>query len=208
MSTYFLISGSSLTPGTTLPQTPTTPLCHAFLEGENTFYWPYSNDFDVYVHVPVTHSFSTMKIVGISTIARSDHHVAQTREFECTKVVVPEVIDRGELQNFAVCNYVYPSIPRSERSGGCTWHATCSWALCEERSEAAQLFWHMAWYISNLMYSVVVFSPYVMHYVGTKNVAKELAKITKGHVKEIRLGLLSLQINVSFKCVLHVCMYV
>ena len=37
MSTYFLISGSSLTPGTTLPQTPTTPLCHAFLEGENTF---------------------------------------------------------------------------------------------------------------------------------------------------------------------------
>ena len=37
MSTYFLISGSSLTLGTTLPQTPTTPLCHAFLEGENTF---------------------------------------------------------------------------------------------------------------------------------------------------------------------------
>ena len=34
------------------------------------------------------------------------------------------------------------------------------------------------------MYSVVVFSPYVMHYVGTKNVAKELAKITKGSMKD------------------------
>ena len=42
--------------------------------------------------------YSTMKIVGISTISRGEHHVAQTRELECTKVVVPQVIARGRLQ--------------------------------------------------------------------------------------------------------------
>ena len=42
--------------------------------------------------------YSTMKIVGISTISRGEHHVAQTREQECTKVVVPQVIARGKLQ--------------------------------------------------------------------------------------------------------------
>ena len=36
-----------------------------------------------------------MKIVGLSTIARTEHSVAQTRELECTKVVVPQVMDRG-----------------------------------------------------------------------------------------------------------------
>ena len=39
-----------------------------------------------------------MKITGISTISRSVHRVAQTRELECTKVVLPEVIGRGKLQ--------------------------------------------------------------------------------------------------------------
>ena len=40
---------------------------------------------------------STLKIVGIATISRDEHSVAQTRELECTKVVLPQVIDRGEL---------------------------------------------------------------------------------------------------------------
>ena len=40
---------------------------------------------------------STMKIVGISTISRGEH-MAQTRELECTKVVVPQVIAQGRLQ--------------------------------------------------------------------------------------------------------------
>ena len=40
-----------------------------------------------------------MKIVGISTISRGEHHVAQTREVECTKTVVPQVIARGRFQS-------------------------------------------------------------------------------------------------------------
>ena len=44
-----------------------------------------------------------MKIVGISTVSRSEHHVAQTRELESTKIVVPQVIARGELHNIYKC---------------------------------------------------------------------------------------------------------
>ena len=44
------------------------------------------------------HNFSTHKIIGLSTLSRKEHSVAQTREFECTKVVVPQVQARGLLQ--------------------------------------------------------------------------------------------------------------
>ena len=37
--------------------------------------------------------FSTKHILGISTLSREDHSVAQTRELKCTKVVLPRVID-------------------------------------------------------------------------------------------------------------------
>ena len=39
--------------------------------------------------------FSSKKIVGVSTMSRSSHGIAQTREFECTKLVLPEVFARG-----------------------------------------------------------------------------------------------------------------
>ena len=32
------------------------------------------------------------KIVGVSTLSRSSHGIAQTRDFECTKLVFPEVL--------------------------------------------------------------------------------------------------------------------
>ena len=38
----------------------------------------------------------THKIVGISTVSRLEHRVAQTRELECTKRVLPQVIQRGK----------------------------------------------------------------------------------------------------------------
>lgn len=38
---------------------------------------------------------STNKIVAISTVSRTDHGVAQTREFQCTKIAVPQAIARG-----------------------------------------------------------------------------------------------------------------
>ena len=39
---------------------------------------------------------STHRIVGISTIARTEHSVAQTRELACTKRVLPQVLARGQ----------------------------------------------------------------------------------------------------------------
>ena len=37
------------------------------------------------------------EILGICTLSRSDHATAQSRELECTKVVLPQVISQGEL---------------------------------------------------------------------------------------------------------------
>ena len=39
---------------------------------------------------------STQKIVGVATISRTDHSVAQIREVACTKVVIPQVTNRGQ----------------------------------------------------------------------------------------------------------------
>ena len=53
----------------------------------------------------------THNIVGISTVARGFHSVAQIRELVCTKIVLPKVVSRGTLKkncffntpNFNVC---------------------------------------------------------------------------------------------------------
>ena len=37
--------------------------------------------------------FSTKRIIGICTKSRSEHITAQTRELECTKTVIPSVMD-------------------------------------------------------------------------------------------------------------------
>ena len=40
--------------------------------------------------------YSTKQVVGISTVSRKQHPIAQTRELACTREVLPQVIDRGE----------------------------------------------------------------------------------------------------------------
>jgi hypothetical protein len=51
----------------------------------------------VYIHVNILYScvYRTHKIVGIATVSRTEHRVAQTRELECTRRVLPQVIQRG-----------------------------------------------------------------------------------------------------------------
>ena len=67
-----------------------TPLCLVCLEG---------NISRIYMHVTPLQAklscISTHKILGISTISRAEHSVAQTREQACTKVVIPQVQARG-----------------------------------------------------------------------------------------------------------------
>ena len=40
---------------------------------------------------------STHKIVGISSLSQPNHGAAQSREYQCTQVVLPQVIARGEI---------------------------------------------------------------------------------------------------------------
>ena len=40
---------------------------------------------------------SNKKVIGITTLSRKQHSVAQTRELSCTKEVLPQVIARGAL---------------------------------------------------------------------------------------------------------------
>ena len=57
--------------------------------------------------------FSTKKIIGIATVSRAAHTIAQTRELACTKIVIPEVMARGKrymfltLWRFFVKSFMY-----------------------------------------------------------------------------------------------------
>ena len=92
-----LHSGLSLMPGMTLQQMPITPLFHAWQEGIQ-YIQPCGHYIDeLHVIVVSLFSYSTQKIVGLSTIDRTQHSTAQTRELECTKTVLPQVISRGKV---------------------------------------------------------------------------------------------------------------
>ena len=58
---------------------------------------PFWKVMKVYVNLVLNWYFtcSTMKIVGLSTLSRTEHSIPQTRELECTKIVLPQVKDRG-----------------------------------------------------------------------------------------------------------------
>ncbi len=57
-------------------------------------------------HIDYVISFSTKKIVAISTVSRSDHGCAQTRELACTKIVIPQAIARGKLNVFLLTQWL------------------------------------------------------------------------------------------------------
>lgn len=95
-------------------------------------------------------SGSTMKIVGLSTLSRTEHSIPQTRELECTKIVVPQVKDRG-LNIVEVAHDMQQQVSK---------------------------------FVTNEMKLVNSFDTW--H--GTKNVAKQLKKITQGPKKETNVS--------------------
>ena len=66
-------------------QMPFTPQYHACLAGKYT----------QCLYFSLLYCNSNKKVVGVSTISRTEHAVAQTRELECTKKVLPQVIGQG-----------------------------------------------------------------------------------------------------------------
>ena len=56
-----------------------------------------------YTYTCILHSlFSTHTVVGITTLSRADHLTAQTREYECTRHVLPQVIARGTVLEYVM----------------------------------------------------------------------------------------------------------
>ena len=90
----------------TLRRTHFTPLCLACLEGIHTYF-----NSKCAISNCCNHS-STKKIVGISTISRKEHSVAQTREIACTREVLADVISRGKCC-FHECRVHYCMFTRS-----------------------------------------------------------------------------------------------
>lgn len=84
-------SGSLQTHATTPLPMLTTPQYPVYQEGN---YFCFCCIVGVYITASID---STKKILGVSTLSRALHSIAQTRELACTKVVVPEVISRGLL---------------------------------------------------------------------------------------------------------------
>ena len=74
-------------PGMTQQQMPTIQLCRAFQEGNVGL-----RLYDSLVLFSLQYSEDS----GISTVSRTDHSIAQTRELVCTKIVVPQVVARGK----------------------------------------------------------------------------------------------------------------
>ena len=62
---------------------------------------------------------STVKVVGVCTVSREEHTIAQTRELECTKIVLPEVISRGECTKTTFTFLRLFCIHRTECCGSC-----------------------------------------------------------------------------------------
>lgn len=74
-------------------------------------------------------SGSTHRIVGISTLSRSEHSIAQTREYECTVEVIPQVQARGlnvtEVAHdfhLKIKNYIINTLHMKNSFD--TWHGT------------------------------------------------------------------------------------
>ena len=53
----------------------------------------------LYVHMLLYYNYydSTKRILGCATVSRKEHAIAQTRELEATKAVLPQVLEQGGI---------------------------------------------------------------------------------------------------------------
>ena len=99
----------------------------------------------VSANVHVDGHINTEWILACSTVSQKEYSTAQMREFECTKAVLPKVIEEGNTDMWiTMCHKVMAKL-KSERCGGSTYEfrrckssvtyfMTCFW-----------LSWHVAW---------------------------------------------------------------
>ena len=51
----------------------------------------------LHVHIRYCYYDSTKRILGCATVSRKEHAIAQTRELEATKAVLPQVLEQGGI---------------------------------------------------------------------------------------------------------------
>ena len=82
--------------------------------------------------------FRNHKVVGISTVSKVEHSTAQTRELECTKIVLPQVLERGQGSNVASHLLSWPIYRIESYRGGPRLSIKCK-ALCQGRAPFRKL---------------------------------------------------------------------
>ena len=83
--------------------------------------------------------YSTNRIVGISTVSRTDHGIAQTRELQCTKIVIPQVIARGKLTYNLYNKIINGFNVRSQCDGSGTRYAVKGDTVCDHELWVVEL---------------------------------------------------------------------
>ena len=53
----------------------------------------------MYTHTLICTYDSTKRILACATVTRKEHAIAQTRELEATKAVLPQVLEQGGIHN-------------------------------------------------------------------------------------------------------------
>ncbi len=154
-------------------QMPTTQLCPVCLEGTCIFI--------LFILLYFNHLlYSTQKIVGISTLSRTDHAVAQTREFQCTTVVLPQVIARGEMILIVKqSNHVFVFTALNVTEDAHDMQAQVSKYVTQTLKLVNS---YDTWHGNNDFYHYDYFICYKC--LGTKNVARQMKKITEGRVRD------------------------
>ena len=83
--------------------------------------------------------YRTNKIVGISTVSRTDKGIAQTRELQCTKIVISQVIARGKLTYNLYNKIIHGFNVRAQCHEGGTRYAVAGGTLCEHERWVVEL---------------------------------------------------------------------
>ena len=132
-------------------------------------------------------------MVGISTLSRTEHSTAQTRETECCKVVLPQVQKRGqnsilELYLVLIClTYLcalglHITEVAHDIQGQVSKYVTKDLGLVNSYDTWHGMFRITICSVLTLLYKTL--DTHSCHFIGTKNVAKELRKITEGRIRD------------------------
>ena len=136
----------------------------------------------LFVHVTDTHMItcSTKRILACVTVSRREHTIAQTRELEATKAVLPQALEQGGILLVNLTcnnNTIIAGLKIVEVAHD---NATSVKKYITEDLRLLNSYdtWH-----GEVIDFLVLLSTISVRYLGTKNVAKSMKKISCGTKK-------------------------